>query len=406
MGPFRHSRDLTMAPSAGGLDRSEPVSPRPSSVLAPIYPTVAPRMLFPRLRSREMAFPFDQPGVTYYYLARNAIFALAWLWKLSGHEVLFPAYFHGVELDPLLAAGIRPSFFPVDGQMQVRCEEVLSRISPRTRAVYLTHYLGFPGPVREIAEACRERGIPLIEDCALAFLSRLGDRPLGSFGDAAVFCLYKTLPVADGGVLVLREPSPTPSPPARPPLRAPLMATASSLALHFQLNGNRAAQLTMAALRTLGRGIVRRVSPEHIGVGSQLFELRHAHFAMSPLSRLVLAGQHLSTIVEHRRRNFLILLDRLRSISSPVFDRLPEGVCPLFYPLRVRDKRAVMERLSSRGIESVNLWSLSHPAMPEGTFPEVDQLRRTIVEVPCHQDLSPETMGAIADAVYQCRDWL
>lgn len=362
-------------------------------------------MLRPRLRPRDTAFPFDQPGATYYYLARNAIYALARFWKLSDHEVLFPSYFHGVELEALLAANVRPSFFPVHSHMEVRAEDVLSRITPRTGAVYLIHYLGFPGPVNEIAVACRERGIPLIEDCALALLSRLGDRPLGSFGDAAVFCLYKTLPVPDGGVLVTRKASPKLSL-ASPPFRAPLGAVASSLALNFELNGSVAAQFTLAALGTLGRTIIRRVSPEHIGVGSQLFELGHAHLGMSSISRLILAGQDYSTIVERRRRNFLILLDRLRPLSPPIFDSLPDGVCPLFYPLAVRDKREVMERLSRRGIETVNLWSLSHAALPEGTFPGVDQLRRSIVEVPCHQDLSRETMERIADAVHECRDWL
>jgi perosamine synthetase len=34
---------------------------------------------------------------------------------------------------------------------------------------------------------------------------------------------------------------------------------------------------------------------------------------------------------------------RLRIVAPPVFNELPPGDCPLFYPMLVRDKRQVME---------------------------------------------------------------
>src|SRR5207248_2216648 len=37
---------------------------------------------------------------------------------------------------------------------------------------------------------------------ALSLLSELDGQPLGSFGQWAIFCLYKTLPVPDGALLV------------------------------------------------------------------------------------------------------------------------------------------------------------------------------------------------------------
>ncbi len=49
---------------------------------------------------------------------------------------------------------------------------------------------------------CRERAMLLVEDCALSLLSEPDGRPLGASGDFSVFCLYKTLPVPNGSVLV------------------------------------------------------------------------------------------------------------------------------------------------------------------------------------------------------------
>ena len=53
-----------------------------------------------------------------------------------------------------------------------------------------------------LADLCRRRNMLLVEDCALALLSADGSQPLGTFGDWAVFCLYKTLPLPNGAVLV------------------------------------------------------------------------------------------------------------------------------------------------------------------------------------------------------------
>src|SRR5687767_8434310 len=162
-------------------------------------------MLLPRSQPLTRAFPFDHPDVQYVYFARNAIYALAQQYGLAGADVLVPAYFHGVEIEALVAAGVRPRFFPVRKGMRVEPDDILGAIGPQTRAVYLIHYLGFPGPAADVERICRERGLIFIEDCALALLSKLGDRPLGSFGDASVFCLYKSLPTPDGGALVCKD---------------------------------------------------------------------------------------------------------------------------------------------------------------------------------------------------------
>src|SRR5262249_25806204 len=72
--------------------------------------------------------------------------------------------------------------------------------------LFVIHYLGWPQPISELASLCRRRGIILVEDCALSLLSEVDGRPLGTFGDYAIFCLYKTLPVPNGALLVANRP--------------------------------------------------------------------------------------------------------------------------------------------------------------------------------------------------------
>jgi len=138
-------------------------------------------------------------------------------------------------------------------------------------------------------------------------------------------------------------------------------------------------------------------------VGSDHFELSQVDLAMSRLCHWILAAQDFQAIVHTRRRNYLYLMSRLREIAPPVFRELPLGVCPLFYPLQTRSKLTILERLLKRGVEAVNFWSQTPPVVPKGAFPEVDELRRTIVELPCHQDLTLEAMDWIADEV--CSLW-
>jgi dTDP-4-amino-4,6-dideoxygalactose transaminase len=120
---------------------------------------------------------------------------------------------------------------------------------------------------------------------------------------------------------------------------------------------------------------------------------------MSPFARRIAQAQDLEAIVERRRRNYFFLLGRLRDVSPPLFNQLPAGVSPLFYPLVVEDKAEVLARLHARGIEAIDFWKHFHPACDASAFPEVAQLRRSIVEIPCHQDLTPEVMAEVATVV-------
>jgi hypothetical protein len=76
-------------------------------------------------------------------------------------------------------------------------------LTDRTRAIVVIHEFGYPHPELGVLLAvARERGIPLIEDCAHSFDSRVADGPLGSFGDYAIFSLPKVMPAERGGILV------------------------------------------------------------------------------------------------------------------------------------------------------------------------------------------------------------
>lgn len=367
----------------------------------PALPTLWPKMLVGGRRSRRL-YPFNDSSVRYFYFARNAIWLLAKGLKLDGGEILVPAYHHGVEIEALVDAGAQVSFYRVGRRWDVDLEDVERRINSRTKALYLVHYAGFPGPVDAMKALAVRHGIPLIEDCALSLLSANGSKPLGSTGDAGIFCLYKTLPLPNGGAFTLNSTLDARNmalPTQPPPATSTFSHVASSLLQNLEMRGGALGRWVRGTVRGLGRSAVEMGNIERVTTGSDDFNREDVNLGMSSLSQRILAYQNLQRVVAIRRRNYRFLLEQLGDVSPPLFDGLAPGVCPLFYPLVVKDKQPLMEYLSAQGIETIDFWRFSHPACDPSLFPDVAWLRSSILEIPCHQDLTLDAMAYIAGEV-------
>ncbi len=380
--------------------RTWPAAREPRRRWIPALPTLWPGMLSPLARDGRSAFPFGEPRTTFYYFARNAVWHGARLLGLVGHEVLVPAYHHGVEVGALADAGAEPRFVRVDARMRLDLEDLEARIGARTRAIYVIHYAGFAQPMDEVMAIARRHGLFVIEDCALSLLAAEGARPLGSTGHVGIFCLYKTLPVPNGGALVVNDPRIGGAVPATAP--APLASTlshaAGSMLANVALRFGDVGEALRAAVRrayALARG-ASGLAP--ISTGTMTFDPGAKDLGMSPLSAAIARRCDADAIVAARRRNYFLLLGRLRDRVPPLFAEVPAGASPLFYPLLCADKSAVQARLAARGIETIDFWREGHALCPADAFPEVAALRRGVLELPVHQDLSPEDMAFVARA--------
>lgn len=372
---------------------------------APALPTLSPGLLVPRTGEGDMArtFPFNAPGARYYYFGRNALWAVCKLLNLAGGEVVAPAYHHGVEIATLVAAGVEPVFYRVDRRWQVDLEDVERRITPQTRALYLVHYAGLPGPAAEMKAITDRHGLPLIEDCALSLLAKDGSRPIGVTGDVAFFSIYKMLPVPNGGVLVLNgalaQRAGELARPAPPPRLSTTSHVLSSLLQHIEMRGGKAGQAVRKAVRRVGRGAVQTAGLERVTTGSDEFDPAAAHLGISKLSMSLLHRLNMERAARLRRRNYRYLLNRLRDVAPPIMDQLPDGACPLFYPVISPNKVEIVEQLQARGISAVDFWHFFHLTCDGAQFPDEAWLRSTVFEVPCHQDLTVPVMDYIARTV-------
>jgi len=369
------------------------------SLFVPAFPTLAPGMVW-RRREASRYHPFSSPTVRYFYFARNAIWHTVKMLGLDRGEVLVPSYHHGVEIESLLDAGAQVRFYRIGNKFDVDLADVEKKISSRTTALYLTHFAGFPGPVREMKRLAEKHALPLIEDCALSLFSMDGDRPLGVTGEVAIFCLYKVLPVPNGGALVINGPGRFGLPELPPPpFSSTFSLLSSSLLRNVALRGGRPGRRLRKVALGLGKKSLKAAHIAPVLTGTQHFDRAHLNLGISGLTRQITLGQDIPQIIARRRRNYLFLLEQLRDLSEPMFPTLPSGVVPLFYPMLVEDNRSTVERLVARGIEAVDFWRDFHPACPGDEFPEVARLRTSMVEIPCHQDLTPRTMAKIVTCV-------
>ncbi len=365
-------------------------------MFVPALPTLWPEMMIQR--TNQTAFlPFASPSVRYFYFCRNAVWLSVKMLGLEGAEILVPAYHHGVELEALIDAGAIPKFYRVGKKWDVDLEDVEKKITSKTKALYLIHYAGFAGPAAEMRALADKHGLMLLEDCALSLLAADGTTPVGSTGDVSYFCLYKTLPVPNGGALVINgnKQYSLPELPAAP-LASTFTHTVNSLLQNVELRGGGVGRWVRNTIRSVGTRTVRAAKVERVATGTQHFNRDHVDLGISPLTKRLALTQDMQAIVEKRRRNYFYLLNALRDVSPPLFNELPAGACPLFYPLIVEDKAPIRASLDAVGIETIDFWRYFHPSCDGSQFPEVAELRRTVLEIPNHQDLTPEMMDKIA----------
>jgi dTDP-4-amino-4,6-dideoxygalactose transaminase len=120
-----------------------------------------------------------------------------------GDEVICPSYTFIATSNAVLYAGGTPVFAEIERDTwNLDPQDVLARITPRTKAVIPVHQVGLAADLDGLAPL-RARGITIIEDAACAIGSTYKGRPIGSHGNPACFSFHprKTISTGEGGML-------------------------------------------------------------------------------------------------------------------------------------------------------------------------------------------------------------
>lgn len=247
-----------------------------------------------------------------------------------GDEVIVPALTFVAAANVVRMVGAKPVLADCSSfeDWNVSAESLRAKITPRTKAINVVHYAGYPCDMGPIVELCREHDFALIEDAAHAPGAMIDGRNCGTIGDVGCFSFFsnKNLSIGEGG-----------------------MAVAGNQELHQRLRYLRSHGMTTLTLdRHQGRANTYDVVMP--GLNYRMDEIRAA-IGMVQLKKLPEGNVRRQVLTDRYRR--LLSETRVQVPFSTKSDSAKSAyhIMPVLLPEGV-ERSAVIEELKQRGVQS------------------------------------------------------
>lgn len=127
-----------------------------------------------------------------------------------GDEVIVPAWTYIATASMLAARGCDIVFCDsLEDTMQVDPADLRRRITPKTKAIAVTHLYGTPVDIDAVQALAAKHGLKVIYDCAQSHLATYKGKGIGAFGDACTYSFYatKNLGTGEGGLVTTNSDS-------------------------------------------------------------------------------------------------------------------------------------------------------------------------------------------------------
>ena len=124
-------------------------------------------------------------------------------WK-DGDEIIVPAITWITNISPVIQCGLKPVFVDVNFKdFSFDYENLGKEINEKTRAIFITHLIGFPADVKKIKEIIGNRDIKIMEDCCESHGATIEGIKIGNHGVASTFSFYwgHHMTTVEGGML-------------------------------------------------------------------------------------------------------------------------------------------------------------------------------------------------------------
>lgn len=152
-------------------------------------------------------------GVRHALALANCTVALHLAMKIlgigTGDEVICPSLTFVATVNAIRYVDAVPVFADIcgDADLTVDPQDIERKITPRTKAVVVMHYAGFPCAMDEIMRIARIHDLKVIEDACHGPLSEYRGRKLGTIGDVGCFSFFsnKNISTGEGGMLVTND---------------------------------------------------------------------------------------------------------------------------------------------------------------------------------------------------------
>ncbi len=248
-------------------------------------------------------------------------------------------------------------------------KSVQSRISHRTRAIVPVHIFGLPADMIAFGALADQGGLAVVEDACQAHGAAIGEKKVGSFGDAAAFSFYPSKNLGafgDAGA-----------------------ATTS--------DGECDSMIRL--LRNHGQTGPYFHQREGFNSRMDTFQAAVLNLKLPLLQRWN----------EERQRLAGIYRDELESLNEVIFQRIPEGYTHAFHLVAalVEDRPDLMKFLSEHGVETKVVYPTPIHLLPayrylghqEGDFPNAEEVCRRVICLPAYPGMGDDKVYEIATLI-------
>ena len=266
--------------------------------------------------------------------------------------------------------GARPVFVepdPTHFTINPNCIE--ASVSPRTKAVIVTHLYGIMTPMTQISSLCKAYDLKLIEDCAQAHGARFHGQVAGTFGDAGCFSFYPTKHLGafgDGGAIVTND---------------------SFFAERIRVFRNYGKQDASGDYSL--QGVNSRL--DELQAGFLRVRLRHLEEATKEKCKL--ADHYLTHIY-----NPAVALPETHTDTENIWHQ---------FVIRCRKRHALIEHLQNNGIETAVHYpvpphlctAFKHLGLQPGALPITEHLAETVLSLPSFYGMTEEEQNHVIHAI-------
>lgn len=303
-----------------------------------------------------------------------------------GDEVVVPALTFVADVNSVRLVGAKPVLADCSSldNWNVSVETIERCVTPKTKAVMIVHYAGYPCDMQAIVDFCRKRHLRLIEDVAHAPGAMIGGRSCGTWGDIGCFSFFsnKNLSVGEGGMVTSCNPD-----------------------LAQRLRYLRSHGMTTLTLdRHKGRAITYDVAEP--GLNYRMDEMRAA-IGLVQLDKLPAGNDRRKELTELYRINL-----GGSSVTMPFSDMSADAISayhilPVLLPVG-SDRKAVIEALKVNGIQSSihypPFWSFTAYA---GQFSAADtpvaaEICDRELTLPLYPTMTDEEVDLVTSSLLDC----
>ncbi len=285
-----------------------------------------------------------------------------------GDEVIVQGNTYIASVMGISINGATPIFVEPDKYYGMDPAKIEELITPKTKAILVTHLYGIPSRMDEIVNICNKFNLKLVEDCAQSHGASYKGKMTGTFGDVGCFSFYPSKNLGafgDGGAVVVKD---------------------ESLAKKFKIYRN--------------YGSEKRYHNSVVGANSRLDELQAGllRVRLSHLNDINKEREELANRYNSELNNERFVLPQVAPGSKCVWHQ---------YVIRCSEREKLIDYLNEHNIGTI----IHYPIPPhlseayaylghkEGFLPITEEYALTVLSLPLYNGMSYEEQSFVIDVL-------